>query len=465
MIKSTFFMSASTVARLLTGVVLFVWMARLWGVNTFGTFVYPFTVASLAVMLVDYGFSLQVVRDIGRAPGEVETIVHGKLSAKLFLALVLVVGAAIIGPVTVSSWNTLWLLWLLLAAAVLNSFGLFLNLAFRGIGRFGEETKVVLLSNLMHFVVVGAILEVGGGPVAVALGFVLSRALYLSFAIVAYEKVIGRVRLPAVDMRRTFLELTAGLPFGVFVALGTIYFQIDTVILQHFLGAQAVGLYQAGIRILMAGLVLPDVLSSVYLPAIAGSSGDSAKTVRMGIRLTRHLLMLGVLGLTALTLLGGWLVGALFGAEYQAISKLVHFFGIVLLLRYVASSYGLLLTVGDRQVGRTLIVGATCVVSVTLNTILVSSYGLRGAVVASVLTHVFLLTTYFGLVLHAYHCTFLDLRSLLLSGLATLIVILGSDMQPTIVVATVIALTTAGLGLKRGEITTLTRRLAPQFQA
>src|SRR5882762_7193855 len=465
MIKNTAFMAMSTVARLLTGVILFVWMARVWGAETFGVFIYPFTVTSLAVMLVDYGFSLQLVRDIGKAPGDVQAALHGKLGAKVLLAVLLLLGALALTPTLISDGYTRSLTWLLLVAAILNSFGVFLNLPFRGLGRFHEETKVVVLSNVLHFVLVGIIVGMGGGPVAAALGFVVSRALYLVLSLSGYQHLVGAVDWRGLDFRGIPRELTSGLPFGVFVALGTIYFQIDTILLQRFLGAQAVGFYQAAVRILMAALVLPDVLSNVYLPALAGSASDPRTSVRLGTRLTRHLLMFGVLGLAALSILGGWMTEVLYGSEYQIVSALLPFLGVVLLLRYLASSYGLLLTVADRQLVRTLIVGSTCLVSISFNLIMIPRAGLRGAVTASIFTHLFLVLTYPRFVARAYGTIFLDWRSWALVVLGGVVVVVGREIHPTSAVITVIALSAVFIGLEWSEIRGLVQRLSGQHAA
>ncbi len=461
MIKSTVFMTMSTIARLLTGVILFVWMARVWGAATFGLFIYPFTVTSLAVMLVDYGFTLQLVRDIGRAPKDVQAALHGKLGAKVLLTVLLVLGALAFTPNLMSGGYARSLTWLLLLAAILNSFGVFLNLPFRGLGRFQEETKVVVLSNVVHFLVVGLIVGVGGGPVAAALGFVASRALYFVMSLFAYQHIVGAVDWRGLDFRGIPRELASGLPFGVFVALGTIYFQIDTILIQRFLGAQAVGFYQAAVRILMAALVLPDVLSNVYLPALASSASDPRTSVRLGTRLTRHLLMFGVLGLAALGILGGWMTGVLYGSEYQVVSALLPFLGVVLLLRFLASSYGLLLTVADRQLVRTLIVASTCLVSISFNLILIPRAGLRGAVTASIFTHLFLVLTYLVFVARAYGTIFLDWRSWALIFLGAVVVLVGREIHPTSAVIAVIVLCAISIGLKWSEIRGLAQRLTP----
>ena len=45
--------------------------------------------------------------------------------------------------------------------------------------------------------------------------------------------------------------------------------QMDTLMVQHYLGAPYVGLYQAGMRILLGALLVGDALNSVYLSAMA----------------------------------------------------------------------------------------------------------------------------------------------------------------------------------------------------
>src|SRR5919198_6566841 len=98
MIRNTMFMAASTLARLLTSVVLFIVLARAWGAQVFGVFAYPFTIASVAVMVVDYGFGLQVVRSVGMRPEAVRDVMRRALAAKGLLSLLVVMGALVATP-------------------------------------------------------------------------------------------------------------------------------------------------------------------------------------------------------------------------------------------------------------------------------------------------------------------------------------------------------------------------------
>ena len=121
-IKSTAFMTLSTLARLLTSVVLFVVMARVWGAQLFGVFVYPFTIATIAVMVADYGFGLQVVKSVGARPGEVKDVMRRALAAKWLLSLFVVAAALVATPWLLDGASTAGLTWLLLISSLLGSF-------------------------------------------------------------------------------------------------------------------------------------------------------------------------------------------------------------------------------------------------------------------------------------------------------------------------------------------------------
>ena len=466
MIKSTVFMMMSTLARLLTSVVVFIVMARVWGADVFGVFAYPLAIATVAVMVVDYGFGLQVVRSIGTRPDAVEQVMLRSVAAKCLLSLLVAGGALVATPWLADDRGTLALTWLLLVSSLLTSFALLLNLPFRGLGRFADETKVVVLASVIHFAVVVVAVAAGAGPLLVAICFVLSRACYLLLSLSAYRRLVARFDWRRLDGWSGLAMLRDGLPYGVFVAMGTLYFQIDTLLVQHYLGSRDVGLFQAGVRLLMGALILPEVICNVYLPAISGVAGRNvAETARLGERMTRHLLMLGVIGLAVFWLGSRWIVSGLYGADYASVVPLLPAFGVVLLLRFVASSYGLLLTVGDRQLVRTAVVSAAFVVSLAVNVLLIPRYGLRGAVLASVVTHAFLLSAYLWFVVHDLGRWFFDSRNLALLALAALAVVIA-PLNPVIRLGegVVIIVATLAAGVKSSEWKRLARTV-PSFAA
>lgn len=450
MLKNTTFMSVSTFARLLTTVVLYVALARMWGARTFGLFVFPLTVANLAAMIVDYGYNLQLVRDIGRRPdGLVEAVRQG-LSVKYALSVVV----ALVGWILLSrvSGEQRMVLALLTASSLLNSFATYLNLPLRALQQFDREARLVGMYNILHFVIIGVVALLGADVIAVSAMFVLSRALYVVMSARVFRHATGSGVPWTPSIRSAATGLQSGLVFGLFVALGTLYFQVDTLLIQAFLGARSVGLYQAAVRVLMGALVIPDILSNVYLPAMAAAWRDPATTTRLGRRLSRHLAVAAALIALVFACESRVIGMTLYGTGFGEVAELLPMCGVVIVLRFVASGVGLSLTVGDRQTQRTLVVGVTVLVSLAGNWMLIQAMGLRGAMIAAIGTHVFLLAAYSVLSARDFGAAPVDFRTLLLIGLGSATLLMPTP-SPVVGLLLILGVGSAfvALGIRRPE--------------
>ena len=82
----------------------------------------------------------------------------------------------------------------------------------------------------------------GAGPVGVAAIFLLARCAFLVLAVRGYVHVAGgSPRIILIGRRSQTLSRT-GFPYAVHLFVGTLSLQMDTLIIQHFMGAAAVGL-------------------------------------------------------------------------------------------------------------------------------------------------------------------------------------------------------------------------------
>ena len=394
MFRDSVFSLITTVVRLATGLVLFIVLAHVWGPERFGTFMYPFTVAGILVKVVDYGFLLQVARDVGRRPAEAHATMSRALGAKLLLVIPAAAAAYAIAVLLPGVNGFGALLAILLADAVANSFTQFLNIPLRALGRFDNEARIATLGNALVFAAVAATVIAGRGTLAAAGVMASARALSLLFSWNAYRQLLGTSPGVIVEPDSLRASLWKGLPFGVHATVGTLNMQVDTLMVQHYLGAGSVGLYQAGMRILLGALLVGDALNGVYLSAMARASHDAGALTRLGERMTRQLLTVGLLGFGCVLVAGPLVVRVLFGGKYDALAPLLPLFGLLAFIRYGGVSYGTLLTLADRQAVRVLAVCGVMVLGLVLNALLIPRYGLTGAVTASIIGHLVLYGVY-----------------------------------------------------------------------
>lgn len=421
MIRNTFFMFISTILRFITGVLLLVILARFWGPETFGVFMYPFTLAGIIIILVDYGYNLQLVRDVGKNIKDVHRLTCEAVTTKTILTIILfVIGLPSIMMIKSLEGYRVTLA-LLLCANILTSYGTLFHLSFRGMGLFDKEVAIIFYSNILTFILVGGLVLSGQGSAVTAAGFFFSKVFLLGYSWFIYRHLIGSTKFIYPPFGDVLKALRSGFPFAAHVAMGTLYFSVDTIVIQHLLGPENVGIYQAGLRIMVGGLILTEVLSNVYLSRMAQEGHDHGALVMMATRMTRYCLMIGVFGFVCMVSFSDLVVNLCYGTSiYSKVVPLFPFFGIVLLLRYMSTSYGILLTVDNRQTVRTVAVALSFIVSLTLNIVLIEKFHLHGALYASILTHIFLTSIYMIFAWRQVHSWLMEWRSFVLILIAVI---------------------------------------------
>lgn len=394
MLVNASFMFISTLARLLSGFALFIVLARIWGAHTFGTFMFPYVLSTFAVISIDYGFGLQLVKDIAKSREKTANIVAEAFGAKILLSVLVIFISFVIISIYQANLSFQFLFWPLLIAAILNSFGLFLGFPLRAHDRFRAETWTALIANFALAALAGTLAIVGVGPFGVAIAFVVARLIFVIVAGFTYKRELGMIQWKSIRFSSMLKILKTGFPFGVHLALGTLYLQVDTLIIQRFLGEHSLGLYQAGMRLLLGGMILAEVLNNVYLPLMSRIADKASEFADLGKNLTQNLLFVGSLGCIILSSGAPWIVAFIYGDEYSELNRLLPLFAIILLLRYGGACWGLMLTVSDKQILRMTAVFLAFLINILLNLIFIPNYGLVGAVTASIITHIILNAIY-----------------------------------------------------------------------
>jgi O-antigen/teichoic acid export membrane protein len=336
--------------------------------------------------------------------------------------------------------------------------------AVRASGRFDVEARTAVCGNLALFGAVAVVVWAGGGPVAGAAAFVVGRCGVLALSWLACARVLGARLSPRLVWPRLRSTLTEGFPFGVHTTIGTLSLQADTLMIQHYLGAQAVGIYQAGMRLLLGALLVADALNGVYLPKLARTGHAPTEFRRLGMQMTRHLLTIGVLAFACTVAGSDVLVHLLFKDGYGPLVRLLPGFGLLMFIRYGGVPYGTFLTLGNRQGVRVAAVAGVLLLAVGMNALLIPRLGLAGALVTSAVSHVVLYAVYVAAAWKDRGTLLIDTRSkglvlaacvaaALLAGLAPAGPSVRVQLGAVLIVASIL------LGVTRAEWGVLSARL------
>lgn len=336
-------------SRLLTGLLLFVLLARLWGPETFGLYSFVFSLVAILVLLVDFGFSGYLLREIGAAPESLVPIFRDSLFAKGVLVPVCLTVTAVVVAILGAAAPLALVIPMLLAALSL-SFADFCIAPLRALGRYDMETRIVVSTNLAQFSLAGAVAWQGGSPTEVAWVIVAARSVYLLVAYLGLRRVAPALATETpsrAGVKTTFKRIV---PYGLDGLLTTAWSQLDVVLVRALYGAHGAGLYAAGQKLVQGACALAPVVGNVVVPKLSRLARIRSAQLNQTARRTSLLLIgVGAFFSLPLLLLPEALASSLFGAAYRDLGTMFRLFGIVLFLRYASAAFGVLVTSAGLQ--------------------------------------------------------------------------------------------------------------------
>nr|WP_281492423.1 oligosaccharide flippase family protein [Wohlfahrtiimonas chitiniclastica] len=189
-------------------------------------------------------------------------------------------------------------------------------------------------------------------------------------------------------------------PFGVAGLFYLIYYQFGIVFIRQMLGAKEAGFYGVAFTFLSASLIVPGVIYQKFLlPKLhSWAYHDREKFIQSYIYGNYVMLVLGILGLISLWFLAPYIVPLLFGDEYEAAILIVQIMAINIPIVYVASSAGSLLVTQDHMKTKVYYMGAAALMSLILTPILITFFGIYGAIYTNIASNIFICILYFNAV-------------------------------------------------------------------
>jgi O-antigen/teichoic acid export membrane protein len=335
------FMGASTGVRLVFGLLTFAVLARQLGAEDFGRLMTALASAVLAGLIVNYGFANYALREIGASPVAMgRQILAEVLTAKLMLGAGVMLLAVLALPWLPAHWRSLVALMLL--AQTFDAVTDLLNVGFRATGRFAEETRVTTIGALLHFTFVGVTVWSTADVHAAAAAYVLGRLMVLGLTW-RRQRLHFRGLRPG-PWRQALKRLSAARAYAVDNGLQSLFGQVDSLVIAHFFGPAAVGIYQAGMRLFLGGAQAASVLGNVAIPRLAALHAQGQPLSNHANRVQGAFLATGLLGALAMAACPSTWITAVLGADYARLASLLPWFALLFLIRFAASASGVLLT-------------------------------------------------------------------------------------------------------------------------
>lgn len=412
-LSSILYMGTSTGLRILSGLVTFVFLARILGPDSFGHFMLFFSVATILGLIANYGLTPYMLREIAIQQDQVSKLIGEVLTAKLILAVTMLM---IVLPVCFLYESKFKLAFLLLFIAMLfDSLTEFLNTGYRATNRYASETKVATLASVLQLLVTLIIVYLHPTVLAAAFATMCSRIIVSLITLQDQNKYLSGIQLGSINSGIS--QLKFAFAYAVDFILQSLMGQVDSIVINQMIGISAVGVYQAGMRVFQGCAQSANVLANVFIPRLANKTNLKQMQVKeiqyvqlsfIGVGLLLGLIMaVGALPITHL----------LFGTKFHELAILFPWFGLLFFVRFFASSQGVILTSTGMQTYRTYANLGLWIVVFFCAYFLVPSLGVKGWLESLIIGNIFLGLVYMNKVSERYEPNIL---SMVLSSIGVL---------------------------------------------
>ncbi len=376
-------------ATIISKLLIVVAIARWQGVEQVGDFTIVMTFTMTLGFLNNLGMTVLLVREIAKERHRVHEYTENALTIGVVSGILSVFVMGLVASGLGYSRELVIGVYLSAIAMVLDNLGNLYVAAFSGYERMEMGALAIVIQELA-FLVVGAIVLILQLPFLwLFVIYILSRFISLVASIQIYWKLWGKP--PRLGFEWPVLKLLGRktLPFALTTALAPVFARFDVLMLASMRGNVEVGYYEVASTLFYRLNVLARFYNLAILPLIANQYpiiGD--KVVGYVKQALKYQLMIGA-PLTAIGLvLGGPLIVAVYGLEFQPAVFAFQIMAMAIFLRLVDNTLAVTLTAINMESQRSVATAVLAIFNIVINLYAIPRYGYVGAAVTSVITEI-----------------------------------------------------------------------------
>jgi len=393
--KNSFWLTLSEVFTKGVSFVIFILLARHFGPEIYGQWAFALGFVGLFAILVDFGFTTLTIRELAKDKSKTSQYVDNILAMKLILGLIVLFLIFIVSQFLNENEQTLKLIYFLGLYVVVNNFATFFQSVFRAYEKMYYETicrgvqGIILLLLSVFFIANSAsILTISYVYIFSA---IIAFLLSLFFIRCYFEKFFLRVKWKI--CKEILKESWPFLFSGIFYM---IYFKIDSVMLGLLSNMKEVGYYGAAYNIFIAFFIVLEIISASFFPKLSFFyKNDRVKFKKVFLDFKLVITAISIpLTIMAFSF-SGFIISKIYSPRYFISITILKILSVIILFRFLAHIYSWFLTSVNEQKKVAMVQGLTALLNVVLNYFLIIKYQAIGAAIATLITGLFLLGSYY----------------------------------------------------------------------
>jgi len=422
-------------ARLATFLMALI-VARRFGAEALGQYGYALALASVLLLVPDFGLHLLTTRDLAAHPRELSRLFWSLHWLKLPLAAGVIVFTLVFGHWVVEDEGRRLLLYILVGRALLQTF----SLAYMAIFKAFEQMQHIALVQFVNagLVVASALLALElklSAPVVIS-AFLVGQAAESVLAWRIIHRRFPPERIPPIDGRLLAGMFFAAVPIGLTAVLHALNLRLDLLILSIYVPNQELGRFQAAQWFVIGSFLGTSLLMSVIFPKLSRVLDAPAERATAYITsLLKHGLLAATLLSLAVWVGAPWWLHGFFGSGLAASADLLRMLAPVLPLVSLNTLLFFVFVAARRRGAYlgTLTVGVAA--GTVLGLLLAPRYGAAGSVIAALVREFVMTATFLYLLARENLAPAAGKVLLKMLLVVTMVSVMGASMTARLVLA------------------------------
>ncbi len=381
--RNTAFLTLASIGQKIIAFVYFLFVARIMMPEATGEYFLAISISVIFTVVADMGVTPVVIREVAKDPSQAVARLSQALGIKLPLLVISSIGAIATGAALGYDADLRYLITLACIVLSLDAVHLLFYGVLRGFQLLRYESFGIFTGQVVTGIVGGLVLWLHPTLPLLIMALVAGSLTNVSISGFFIVKRLGRQALvPTLAPVATKKLIWAAIPFALAALFVKTYSYVDSILISKFLDTTAVGIYSIAYKFTYAFQFLPLAFTAALYPAMSAVVGkDSEGLERIFLRGMWYMATLATP-----IVLGLWAVAPevvlLTGREYAGAAPVLQVLIFVLLPIFLDFPIGSLLNASGRQSTKTAIMGATMVINVVLNILLIPRFGILGAALA-----------------------------------------------------------------------------------
>lgn len=386
-----------TAARLFSRIFqffLFIYAARSLGVTSFGIFSFAYALVKILGISMDMGISRYCIQQLSRNVRMMPTYVGAGLIAKIFLitaGYVLIIGT---GWIMGKDLLTMKVLFILATMEAFDSIGSSFESVFSAHEKMQYSAVIISVSNGIMSAL-GIVLLYYYNSLLLFCG-TLAFGAFLRLVLGAFW-CLKKYGTPLFNFDFLFIKhlIKKSIPFSLAFIFVTIYYNVDSAILDIFDGSEIVGYYNAAYRLIEAPLFISASVAAALFPTISRLYHENPVEIKKMVSGAFNKgLALGLSAAVVISFLSEDLISVIYGPGYAPAARVLPILIFSVAFIMPGTICGTTVRATDRQSTSAFIVGGGVILNIILNLILIPRYSFLGAAWATLITEIVVVNVY-----------------------------------------------------------------------